>query len=540
MIYYTINTNYKNREWADIKVCRTSDKDHRNAIPSWSGYQYQGQIAIITALIELCRIGRNSDEIGKYELALEDVEDFSIYKEGKRNSIHQVKAEKKTQISSYSEALYYMAKGLSDPGMPQSVIAYLHTSEELNDSDWNADVAEEVGKFVPAKQKELQNLIENQKSLEEKVTKLQEEFTNSGRIDRKKGPTWNQIYDSMDIKALEDINCMSLERAITNYLSQIPAVDIQRFTSKNRILLYSYLNGQSHIAVTDTETYIEELICTYWGAETSGQRQASLPTYRWRLQELICRNVEETHANGGVTDRIPFSVFANELERGITISEEQRILENKDLFFRWRKNYCEENCENNEACEDCELYHKIEDFMKLSNEEIKNAFYMMSPDVTDDISKGTAMLIREDAMLYSVFNTLSKAQGAKLDSIKRLLYECGKRYLLTDIEISEGNKQKVYRNMSKNEALEKVCEKLLNNREFALQRMEIDSLIVYNAQGETEIKNIEDLRPDSGKLKGMRDESDVGKKEPSYHKITQKKKISLINSKKFVKDQGGK
>lgn len=521
-------------------MCGTSDKDHRNAIPSWSGYQYQGQIAIITALIELCRIGRNSDEIGKYELALEDVEDFSIYKEGKRDSIHQVKAEKKTQMSSYSEALYYMAKGLSDPGMPQNVIAYLHTSSKLSDSDWNANVDEEVGKFVPAKQKELQNLIENHKELEQKVIKLQEEFFKTGRIGRKKGPTWNQIYDSMDIKTPGDICCMSLARAIANYLSQIPEVDIQRFTSKNRILLYSYLNDQSHIAVTDTETYIEELICTYWGTETSEQRQASLPAYRWRLQEFICRNVEETHANGGVTIRIPFSVFANELEREITISEEQRILENKDLFFRWRKNYCEEECKNSEVCEDCELYHKIEDFMKLSNEEIKNAFYMMSPDVTDDICKETAMLIREDAMLYSVFNTLNKAQGAKLDPLKRMLYERGKRYLLTDIEISRKNKQKVYQDMSKNEALEKVCEKLLNNREFALQRMEIDSLIVYNAQEETEIENIEDLRPDSGKLKGMRDEWDLGEKEPSYHKITQKKEISLIDSEKFVKDQGGK
>jgi hypothetical protein len=48
-----------------------SVKDKRDAIPSWSGYEYQGQIAIIAVLENLCKLKEEGkeDDIKKYYVA---------------------------------------------------------------------------------------------------------------------------------------------------------------------------------------------------------------------------------------------------------------------------------------------------------------------------------------------------------------------------------------------------------------------------------------------------------------------------------------
>ena len=63
-----------------------------NAITSWEDYEYQGHIALYIALKKIYDLLHRSISISGYDLQIEGEEDFSIRKNDKYISIHQVKA----------------------------------------------------------------------------------------------------------------------------------------------------------------------------------------------------------------------------------------------------------------------------------------------------------------------------------------------------------------------------------------------------------------------------------------------------------------
>lgn len=516
------------------------DAKRRSAIPSWSGYQYQGHIALITMLIQLVELKQRGGEVENYEIAVEDVEDFSIYQDGKLKSIHQVKAEKKETVSSYGEAFYYMAMGL-ETAESEEVIAYLHTSEELNYDEWKQEVISAVKKFVPEKKRELETLLKDSKKMSAKVAELKARIAKrTGMLSRSKGPVWNAICDGANMEKPEDITEQNLKGAIENYLKRFKTIDIEALMNAGRLKLYRYSKDCTNIRIVETEKIIEKLIEKYWGEELKDKRAGNSTIYRLYIQELIEENVAARHTDNRIERKISFSVFSKKLDSEIGTVEEQRILENKDMFFRWKKEFCYDECEKMEQCEKCDLAQKAEWFSSMNLERLKNAFYMMSPNVLADISKEAAWLINEEGIINSVFLALKNMQQATEDSSGMMLYEKNKRYLLTDIMVNRKNKDKLQKRLSSNTTIENVCKNLVKNRDLGAKRMEIDSLIVYSCNGAEEINNIENLSGDTGNLGGMRDELiEAKKREPSYMKITNKKTVSLIDAEKFIKDCGG-
>lgn len=63
-----------------------------SAISSWDGYEYQGHLAIYYALSEILEKLNNNESLDDYILQIEGEEDFSIRKDKKYISVHQVKA----------------------------------------------------------------------------------------------------------------------------------------------------------------------------------------------------------------------------------------------------------------------------------------------------------------------------------------------------------------------------------------------------------------------------------------------------------------
>lgn len=83
-------------------------KKEHSAIPSWSGYIYQGKVAIYHVLFLIhANLSKNiSTEFNNYGLEIEWQEDFSILIDGEYDSIHQVKAyEQGTYPTVYNKAL---------------------------------------------------------------------------------------------------------------------------------------------------------------------------------------------------------------------------------------------------------------------------------------------------------------------------------------------------------------------------------------------------------------------------------------------------
>ena len=98
----------------------------RTAIPSWSGYVYQGKIAVYHALTLLC-----ANKECNYSVQLDYFEDFSILNNiGQIVSLHQVKALARAKWCSYKnhfdklktkalkhtcqQAYFHLANGIED------------------------------------------------------------------------------------------------------------------------------------------------------------------------------------------------------------------------------------------------------------------------------------------------------------------------------------------------------------------------------------------------------------------------------------------
>ncbi|WP_342439123.1 ABC-three component system protein [Paenibacillus sp. FSL L8-0436] len=100
---------------------------YHSAIPSWSGFQYQGKVALNVVLDYILKIEPSEHE--NYRLELEWYEDFSIIKNDEYVSIHQVKSYKKKTLSEYKDALWnLLGKSVLKPGIE----SYLHAATDLD------------------------------------------------------------------------------------------------------------------------------------------------------------------------------------------------------------------------------------------------------------------------------------------------------------------------------------------------------------------------------------------------------------------------
>ena len=111
-----------------------------DAVPTWSGFLYQGQIAVYLAAKKICELDSSGhrNEIGNYRVEMEKCEDIALVYEGGKGrryvSIHQVKNQEDKSISKYKKPLtqLMLEKGFckrNNFGVPE---AYLHVSNKIN------------------------------------------------------------------------------------------------------------------------------------------------------------------------------------------------------------------------------------------------------------------------------------------------------------------------------------------------------------------------------------------------------------------------
>ena len=111
------------------------------AIATWSGYVYQGKVALYHSLKLI------SEGDLAFELQLDSSDDFAIYKDGVIASAHQVKAKIGKSRGSYGEALEKCSKIEFDRA--KGISRYLHVSVQLNNTDDYTGGSKEVVKFYP-------------------------------------------------------------------------------------------------------------------------------------------------------------------------------------------------------------------------------------------------------------------------------------------------------------------------------------------------------------------------------------------------------
>jgi hypothetical protein len=104
-----------------------------SAISSWSGFVYQGKVALYHALTLL----NTSKASASYTLQLDSLEDFAVLDQNDIVSIHQVKALKSTHYSTYKSPFEKLCKKATAYG---GVDAYFHTARAISDKSV-ADIA---------------------------------------------------------------------------------------------------------------------------------------------------------------------------------------------------------------------------------------------------------------------------------------------------------------------------------------------------------------------------------------------------------------
>lgn len=500
----------------------TNTKDPRNALASWNGYEYQGQIALIVVLEMLIKKKRPID---KCELMLEDLEDFSIYCNGERISTHQVKATNDNSINDYKEALYKMAASLQNSSSKKT-IAYLHTSNILNTDNWSEKVKKSIERFYPEVVKTLNKCLLDCDEIDRIIGILKKRYSEKGSFKTRKKGVWEDIYRSMDDVGKEsEITGKKLKNAIEKYLKSLPKVELSRDKLLDRILYYEYRN-YTNVGRKETRGHIEKLIKEYWGDEKAEIRNGSEHRYRYALQELVHRYVVNNHDGNMRGERIKFTDIKCILDEESLGTREYKILRNKDLFFEKLEEYCEDACEH-KRCEDCDLYEKSVWFKSLSNLEIERVFHLMSPHVNKKLDEDSN-IVNENGLMDSFFYALNHIEFARIIHNAKVVYQEGKdNCMLTDIQVPRSTNTGILRGFMDNGAIEEICVKVMENREFAKERMEIDALIVSN-QGEEDIRIDDMCKKVVGSTKKNNDWS--------YLKITEKKDVYMVDSYKFVEE----
>lgn len=97
-----------------------------SAISSWSGFVYQGKVALYHCLKLIIKGERD------FELQLDSTDDFAIYKDGNLISAHQVKAKVGSTRGSYTKALIKSAT--IDDHRKAGCKRYFHVSVKLDDT----------------------------------------------------------------------------------------------------------------------------------------------------------------------------------------------------------------------------------------------------------------------------------------------------------------------------------------------------------------------------------------------------------------------
>lgn len=105
-----------------------------DAIPTWSGFNYQGKMMLLHVLELINQIERNNDK-RIYAVELEKTEDFCIICDSQYRSFHQVKAcLSKNKWNSYSEAMDKLLQHRAASSNPTAK-CYLTVAKDIK--DWN-------------------------------------------------------------------------------------------------------------------------------------------------------------------------------------------------------------------------------------------------------------------------------------------------------------------------------------------------------------------------------------------------------------------
>lgn len=315
-----------------------------DAVPNWSGYNYQGKVAIyytLTKINEVKRNGSDIDTIKNYKLEIEYLEDFAIIDDNKKYiSVHQVKAG--DTFNSYNDIKEWFDK---------SIDCVL----EMNYSNLN----DHTKAFIIAKD-------------EQKVyrTKKAEKLTYADTIvicDKCEIEQVKQFIHTSNSSGQNANNCIEYKTLTSLLPTQLP-YDLQNIkdcfkdylpydNSIERFLhvskahqwtdyIYSYdvsldnvsTNPQKYCTVDEIDSFIDKEIKTY-----KDRTASEIKSIRLKLHELLTKHIANRHNNHGNSPEkcISFSEILSLLDdTSVSINtEDDAYFELQNRFAKYLDEY---------------------------------------------------------------------------------------------------------------------------------------------------------------------------------------------------------
>ncbi|MEC0235681.1 hypothetical protein P4H71_15225 [Paenibacillus kribbensis] len=408
-----------------------NELDTHSAVPTWSGFDYQGQVSIYWVIKQLNQMDLSCVQLNDYELQLESLEDFSIDFKGYPLTIHQVKAYRdKATFGKYKRAIHDLLGKCSK--YPKITKCFLHTLRpfELPGNDILKNKLKEIKSEKNNQQlEEYNNLLFKEGKYDEVFQKL---ILNQGH--------------SGELRCV--IGRMEIECEIKK--------QIRIFLQKNKEL------------------------CKYEFVESDENINFIYYNFIHEINQVVAKGHAEKVKDISISFLTFVDILINEFVFAFTEKTAASMMKNI------LSNYFDEYCEKLELePEDCTAWRENWEWLcRLNDHDFLLLCKKITPTVNVDTKKLEATILRELVVKAGTHKTLfplvmSAGHFAlKIKGVKEmfLLNKEGIHHLITTIAETWG------RNEATNQG-KKIFESLKNDNQLAYMLFDVDKVITNELEG---------------------------------------------------------
>ncbi|WP_040205916.1 ABC-three component system protein [Neobacillus jeddahensis] len=413
--------------------------DTHSAVPTWSGFDYQGQVSIYWVMKQLNQMDLSSIQLKDYELQIESLEDFSINHKGYPLTIHQVKAyQDKATFGKFKRAIHDLLGKCAK--YPAITLCYLHTCHQIEMPEEDAFKTELEG--IKSEKNKLQlveynNLLFKEGKYDETIEKL--------LLNQAEGNEFRSVIGRLEI---ED----EIKRQIRMFLEKNNELCKYEFVESDENINFIYFN------------FIHE------------------------INQLVAKG----HADKEKDNSISFSTFVDILtnEYVFAFTEKTAASMLKNILSAYFAEFCEKF---DLEPEDCLAWKENWEWIcRLNDHDFLLLCKKLTPTVNANTKKLEAIILRELIVKAGAHKTLfplvmsSGHFALKIEGVKEMfvLNKEGIHHLITTIAETWG----------KNEAAnqgKKIFEALKNDNQLTYLLFDVNKVITNELEGPFEGKIVD-------------------------------------------------
>lgn len=513
-----------------------------DATPTWSGFIYQGEVAIYLALHKICELrdeGLAKEVIkSEYRLEVEKSEDIAIVKVNGNHrqylSIHQVKNQKDTTIYKYRNPLIQLMleKGFWEKKSLGNPEAFLHVSNRIKEDnniikqeilDWANCIKEFYNNIKVSVSKSIEDAERENfyQEIKEKMEKEPIKLTRSQYtklIDKVKKACDNRKYD------LVKDNLKNLVEYLENQL-EIENIKVE-------VTLYQYEDKRFYCEGIGLFDKIVEQVRKYKNNDkniSKGQYEYIADSLLHYMRGHVLQRHHTSQKGGNIKAEILFNDFIDILDSSISEYErEANILALRRGYEEILSQYCRVVCGH--QCEkannyECRIYKKEFDKVELMDEDFIEMCFHYNPDCDKSIDERDCLrkLLKEQGMQESVLEVLKKVSNVnfinKSDRVKVIVNNHENNAFLTAIE---GKRSEI--------AVENIIRGINSNAELVSPIFEADELITVELSSEESVWNYDYAEIEEKFISnGTKKDSDV-----NQNSICKPKKPRFVKAKEII------